>query len=93
MELDFTEAEDRAISAMVRGSKKLPDDFWGTAAMQELACLYAKIEPLLTDAQRATIIGCGALLVHYSRAEFAASIEAAIAIGRATASNRNKRKD
>ncbi len=81
--MDFTEAELRAISLFQRASKTLPDDFWLVAAMQELACLYAKIEPLLTEAQKATIIGCGALMARESLREMKAGIEAHMAIARA----------
>lgn len=80
---DFNPAELAAISAMSRASRKLPDDFLSVGAVQELACLYAKIEPLLTDMQKATVIGCGAMLMHYGKAETIAGIHAAMALHRA----------
>jgi hypothetical protein len=42
---DFSAPELAAINAMMRASKTLPDDMWAVAAVQNLACLYAKIEP------------------------------------------------
>jgi hypothetical protein len=81
--MDFEPAELHAISAMTRASKTLPEDFLSVPAVQELACLYAKLEPLLTDEQRATIIACGAMLVHYGKAETIAGIHAAMALQKA----------
>lgn len=83
MSEDFNRAELAAISAMTRASKTLPDDFLSVPAVQELACLFAKIEPLLTDGQKATVIACGAMLVHYGKAETIAGIHAALALQRA----------
>lgn len=80
---DFTPAELSAISAMSRASRTLPDDFLSVPAVQELACLFVKIEPLLTDEQKAVVIGCGAMLMHYGKAEATAGIMAAMAIQRA----------
>lgn len=80
---EFTEVESQAIGQMMRASNTLPDDFFGVPAVQELACLFVKIEPLLTDEQAATIIGCGAMLVHYSKDEMRAQVETMMAIGRA----------
>ena len=77
---DFTSAELHWISAMQKASRTLPDDFLSVPAVQELACLLAKIEPLLTEVQKATVIGCGAMLVHYGKAETIAGIQAAMAI-------------
>lgn len=86
--LDFTDAEMRAISLMQKARKSLPDDFWLIAAMQELACLYVKIEPLLTDPQRATLIGCGAIIAKESEKEMMADIQSRMAIARAMPSNK-----
>lgn len=80
---DFEPAELAAISAMTRASRTLPDDFLSVPAVQELACLYVRIEPLLTDEQKATVIACGAMLVHYGKAETIAGIHAAMALQRA----------
>lgn len=77
---DFTEAELAVISAMSRASRTLPDDFLSVPAVQELACLFAKIEPLLTDEQKSTVIACGAMLMHYGKAETIAGIQAAMAL-------------
>lgn len=85
--MDFNDAELHAISLMQKARKTLPDDFWLVAAMQELACLYAKIEPLLTDPQKATIIGCGAIMCREAEREMKADIQARIAIARAMPSN------
>ena len=83
MSEDFAPAELDAISAMTRASRTLPEDFLSVPAVQELACLYAKIEALLTDEQKATVIACGAMLVHYGKAEIIAGIHAAMALQRA----------
>jgi len=80
---DFAPAELHAISQMTRAAKTLPDDFLSVPAVQALACLYAKIEPLLTDEQKGTVIACGAMLVHYGEAETKAGIMAAIALQKA----------
>ena len=77
---EFTPEELHAISAMSRASRTLPDDFLSVPAVQELACLFVKIEPLLTDGQKATIIACGAMLMHYGKEETIAGIKAAMAI-------------
>jgi len=68
---------------MQRAAKTLPEDFLSVPAVQELACLFVKIEPLLTDEQKATILACGAMLVHYGKAETVAGIHAAIALKKA----------
>lgn len=83
MGADFTPAELHAISAMTRAGNTLPDDFLSVPAVQELACLFVRIEPLLTEDQKAVIIGCGAMLVHYGKAETIAGIHAAMALQRA----------
>ena len=87
---DFTQPELAAISAMMRASKTLPDDMWAVAAVQNLACLYAKIEPLLPDADKATLIGIGGYIAHLGKAEMAADIQAKIAI--ATARQRTSKR-
>jgi hypothetical protein len=79
----FSPKELAVISGMQRAAKTLPDDFLSVPAVQELACLYAKIEPLLTENQKATVIACGAMLVHYGKQETIAGIHAAMALQRA----------
>lgn len=80
---DFAPAELHAINLMRRASKTLPDDMWLVAGMQELACLYAKIEPLLTDEMKATMIGAGALMAREAEREMKAGIQAFVAIEKA----------
>lgn len=80
---DFTPPELAAISAMMRASKTLPDDMWAVAAVQNLACLYAKIEPLLCEADKALLIGIGGYVAHLGRTEMAAAVQAYAAIARA----------
>ena len=87
--MDFEPAELHAIGLMQRARKTLPDDFWLVAGLQELACLYARIEPLLTESQRATLIGCGALMARESEKEMLADIKARMAIGRAQSALRD----
>ena len=79
---DFTEAESWLIGKMVKAERTLPDDFWCDAAVQELACLAVKLEPLLTEKQMATLVGCGALLVRHGKPEMMAKIQAAMLFGR-----------
>ena len=76
---DFNRAETAALSAMQRAARVLPDDFLSVPAVQELACLYAKLEPMLAESQKATIIAAGAMLVHYGKAETIAGIQAGMA--------------
>lgn len=80
---EFAPAELAAISAMMRASKTLPDDMWAVAAVQNLACLYAKIAPMLTDADKAMLIGIGGYIAHLGKAEMSAQIQATLAIARA----------
>jgi len=80
---DFSPEELHAISAMSKASRTLPDDFLSVPAVQDLACLFVRLEPLLTDEQKATIIGCGAMLMHYGKAETIAGIHAAMALQKA----------
>lgn len=80
---DFTEAELATIKAMGRASVTLPDDFFGVAAVQELAVLITAIRDKLTDEQAAMLIGIGAYLMEVTRDETIAGIEAAIAIQKA----------
>lgn len=83
MSEDFAPAEQHAISLMMRASKTLPDDMWAIAAVQNLACLYAKIEPLLPDTDKAMLIGIGGYIAHLGKAEMNAEIEMRMAIARA----------
>lgn len=80
---EFDRAELHMISQIMKAEKTLPDDFWAVAAVQELACLLAKLEPLLPDSAMATLIGVGAFVARQGKREFAAEIEAIMAIGRA----------
>lgn len=79
---DFDAGELHAIGLMTKAAQTLPDDFWLVAGMQELACLYARIEPLLTAQQRATLIGAGALMAREARREMTAEIEAKMLLAR-----------
>ena len=81
--MDFTDAESHMIGQIMKAERSMPDDFWTVAAVQEFACILVKIEPLLPDADMATLIGIGACLVRHSKAEMMAGIEASMAIGRA----------
>ena len=90
--MDFAPAELHAISLFQRAAKTLPDDFWLVAAMQELACLYARIEPLLTDAQKQVVIGCGAIMSREAKREMSAEVQAIMALSRASARLAGKAK-
>ena len=86
---DFTPAELHMIGQIMKAERTLPDDFWSVAAVQELACLLAKLEPLLTDEQTATLIGIGAFVARQGKAEMTAQIQAAFALRRAAQANRS----
>lgn len=81
--MDFTNIEQHMISQMMRASKTLPDDMWAVAAVQNLACLCAKIEPLLGDEDMAMLIGIGGYIAHQGKAEMSAEIEMKMALARA----------
>lgn len=80
---EFQPEELAAISMMMRASKDLPDEMWAVAAVQNLACLYAKIEPLLPEVDKAMLIGIGGYIAHLGKAEMMAEIQAGMAIARA----------
>lgn len=80
---DFTDLEQHMISQIMRAERTLPDDFWAVAAVQELACLLAKLEPMLADKHMATLIGIGAFVARQGKAEMSAEIGAIMAIARA----------
>lgn len=80
---EFAPEELHAIGLMRKASKTLPDDMWLVAGMQELACLYVKIEPLLTDVQKALLIGVGGLIAREAEREMRAGIQAFVAIEKA----------
>jgi hypothetical protein len=75
---EFNRAELHMISQIRKAAKTLPEDFWGVAAVQELACLLAKLEPLLNGKQMATLIGVGAVLSREADKELTAEIQAAM---------------
>ena len=83
MTLDFTPEEQGVISLMLRASRTLPDEMWAVAAVQNLACLYSKINGLLTDEDRAMLIGIGGYIAFQGRAEMEADIQARMARARA----------
>ena len=80
---DFTPAEQHAISMMMCASKTLPEDMWAVAAVQNLACLYAKIEPLLPDVDKAMLVGIGGYIAALGKHEMSAEIQAKMALARA----------
>lgn len=80
---EFTEVECHMISQIMKAERTLPDDFWCVAAVQELACLLVKIEPLLPDEMMATLVGIGAFIARQGKAEMMAEVEMKMAIARA----------
>lgn len=80
---EFSAPELHMISQIMRAEKTLPDDFWAVAAVQELACLLAKLEPLLSNAQMATLLGVGAFVARQGKAEMSAEIQMRMALARA----------
>jgi len=73
---DFASAEIAAMNLMRCAAREMPDDLFAVGALQELACLYVKIEPLLTDAMKATFIGAGSYVAKQADAEMKAQIQA-----------------
>lgn len=86
MTLDFTPAEQRTISAMVKAGRNPPEEFCAVAVMQALACLYIKLEPLLTEDQKAVLFGAGAYIGGQAHREMQAMVEAVFAINKARGS-------
>jgi len=80
---DFSDRECQIIGQMMKAEKTLPDDFWHVAAVQELACVLARYEAVMTDEHCATIIGIAAMLVRHGKVEMMAEIQAIMAIGKA----------
>lgn len=74
--MDFTDAELSAMKLMRQAARTMPDDVFAVGALQEMACLYAKIEPLLSDDMKATFIGAGAYVAQQAEAEMKAQIMA-----------------
>jgi predicted amino acid dehydrogenase len=88
--VDFTDAESRVIGMMMKASKTLPDDFWAVAAVQVLACLFVKIEPLLTDEQASELIGLGGYIAAVGKDEMKAEIGMRVALAKAGFGNDRK---
>ena len=82
---DFTDRESSIIGKMMKAERTLPDDFWHVPAVQELACVLARYEAIMTDEHCALVIGCGALLARHGKVEMKAEIEARMALARAGA--------
>lgn len=76
--MDFTDRETSLIGQMVKAERTLPDDFWHVAAAQELACVLARYEAVMTDADCAVVLGVGAMLVRHGKSEMSAEIQAAV---------------
>lgn len=81
--MDFTNHELSLIGQIMEAERTMPDDFWHVAAVQELACVIAKFEAVMTDAEFVTLIGIGAMLARHGKREMAAEIEMKIALCRA----------
>ena len=83
IEREFSAPELHMISQIMKAEKTLPDEMWAVAAVQELACLLAIIEPLLLDKHMATLIGIGAFVARQGKMEMSADIQAVMALNRA----------
>lgn len=83
MKDEFDHGTLYAIKQMVAASKTLPDDFFMTEAMQELAAFISRNDALLGDEECAILIGIGALLVREGRAEMMAGLQARMALMKA----------
>ena len=86
--MDFTPRESQLIGAIMQAERSLPDEFWHVPAVQELACVVAAYEAVMSADHIASLIGCGALLARHGNAEMKAEIMAKLAIARASPSNR-----
>ena len=75
---EFDPVELHMIAQIMKAERSLPDDMWAVAAGQELACLLAKLEPLLPDSAMATLIGIGAFVARQGKAEMTAGVHAAM---------------
>jgi len=80
---DFAPAEIAAMNLLRKAAREMPDDLFAVGALQELACLYVKIEPLLTDEMKAVFVGAGAYVAKQADAEMKAQVAAMVAIARA----------
>lgn len=85
--LDFTDKETRIIGQMMKAERTLPDDFWHTAAVQELAVIVARYDAIMTDEHCAALIGIGAMLVRHGKREMVAEIQAKLALAKAGGPN------
>lgn len=80
---EFDPVELHMISRIMKAEKIMPDEFWCVEAVQELACILVKIEPLLPDSMMARLLGIGACLARQGKVEMTAGIHTAMAIQRA----------
>ena len=83
MSEDFSPGALRNINFMVSMSKEVPEDFFMIPAMQEIATLVDRNEDTLLDADKAVLLGIGALLIREGRKEMVAGLQAAFALRRA----------
>jgi hypothetical protein len=77
------ERDCQIIGQILRARKTLPDDFWGVAAVQEVASFIARNEGILSDADCAILVGIGAIIANQAHVEMEADIQARMAIARA----------
>lgn len=67
---------------MRKAGRQAPD-LCAVAALQEFAGLYLKVEPLLTEAMKATMFGAGVYIAAQAEREMAAQVQAIVAISNA----------
>lgn len=88
---DFTPEELHALSLMGRARKSLPEgEFWGVAALQNLAGIYARYRHAMTEEDQAILIGVGACLRYFSESEMKAQVQAMMAISKARRPHRKE---
>lgn len=81
---DFTPEELHALSLIGLAKKSLPEDeFWGVAAVQNLAGIYARYKDVMTEEDQAILIGVGGALRYYADSEMKAQVQAMMAIAKA----------
>ncbi|WP_300536466.1 hypothetical protein [Sphingosinicella sp.] len=79
--MGFDEATLNNIGIMSRMSKTLPDDFFMTGAMQELAQVMTRLD--VSEDDQAVLYGVGALLIREGKREFQAEVMAKFALHKA----------
>ena len=79
---EIPEPACRVMAAMRKAAKTMPD-LGAVEALQEFACLYIKIEPLLTADMKAMLFSVGSMIAKQADEEMTAMVHAVMAINKA----------